>query len=271
MPPNDSPLGTPADPTTPAAQPVAGAPGTPATPAGVTVDDVKTVVRETMQQFAGELTSNVLAPLQQSVAGIQARFEGGAPGAAEGAPDPILQPAEFTDAAVKKGMEQVEGAISPVLTNALRFSQATSRKDAKEQIDAEFGPGAFDTHIADGFDATVKTITDTDPARLTPEAIVATLATIKGSRFTELAEAKTTFEKEKADRPQPPGMLAPGGGTLSLDEGQPSEDVKTYVAERNQNGAKLDATYFAKIHTPGRPMTLTDWQDLQPKKEAPSA
>jgi hypothetical protein len=158
-----------------------------------------------MREFAGAVTKAISA----------VRAAPAAPPAPAAPSDVAQRLLENPDAVLNEKFQAwFQANVAPSMRLQMGDTAERLLNEERSRFDAEFGPGAFDKHVRPGFDRTLEQIGENrDVIRSNAQSVRSIVDAVKGQNFTPLLEARTAFEKSKADAAnaqpdQPPYLVS---------------------------------------------------------------
>ena len=247
---------------TPAPEPSAPA----AAPAGVSPEDFSV-----LQQGQAQLAQN----LEQLTGALQAMAQRDSsppqpPASAEDfASRFYTEPEDTIKEVFRRESQSVVGPMADLASSMLLENQ-------EQRLDHEFGPGTWKEVFHPQLQPVFDHLKKSDPGQLlNRQAIENAISTIKGQRFSELAERRTNYttasrkaseEATEAERAKILGRVGNLGGGLRPDGSGPpalTEDHKAILAEMSKaDGIARDGAHYAKLLS-SDVTTLEDYKKLK--------
>lgn len=246
-----------ANPNTPTSAPDGSPATTTSGPQYLTAEDLKP---------AFQRIGAALADIQQSV-----KAPPPAPAKPAGAPADLLfaDPDGYITAKAREAATQlIREGVSPVTLANVRANRTTLVAAAAQALDAEWGAGAFNTHLRAGVDEILDACGPDKQAD--PDTLATVVRQVVGTNVQSLIahKAKLASEAAAATKDEPPEYLPPGARIHRIVRTNAlTSEARGVLNEWNQGGGApiTDAEYLDAAR---RGNKASDWKDAFTKKGA---
>ena len=276
MPPDDNLFPSEGDPNRPDQLPEGTTPDS--ADSGINKEELAGLIQQFVEPNTAQMQriTDTQAALSESIQAIAARIGMGegqqAPAGEVDVSEFLADPASHINEIAKaQAAEAVRESVAPLLGQIVQQTYNTTVQTQERAIDAEFGQGTWKTHfwpeLEPIFDRTQKEA----PSQLgNTEAIQRAVDTVKGAKFSILADARVGAVKSQEEAKQAEleslqeivrsnmtGGIGRGAGKAPL-----SQEMKDYIeTELRATGEKPDEAQFLASYNSGS--TLKDWQAAQ--------